>query len=326
MHYIGVDLSKKTIDLAYRPTQSHTKIENQQEGFMQLVKWLESLKLSSSTVMLVMEHTGLYSKLFEQFLHREGIQFCKVTALEIKRSIGMTRGKSDKIDAARIALYAEEKSHRLRPNRPTNARLERLKLLRSTRESLVKERAATKCRIKELTNIKILKKDILLKSNQAIHDAYTKQIEKIEAEIEKIIQQEESLSRNFELLKSIKGVGNVLALATIIKTENFTRFPNARKFACYCGTAPFEHSSGSSIRGKTKVSHLADKGMKTLLELSARSAVRYNPEIRNYYQRRVAEGKSKQSTLNIVRNKIIYRMFAVIKRQMPYVAELNLAA
>jgi transposase len=110
----------------------------------------------------------------------------------------------------------------------------------------------------------------------------------------------------------------VLALVAIIKTHNFTRFPNARKFACFCGTAPFEHSSGTSIKKKSRVSHLADKKMKSLLDLSAKSAIQYDKELREYYLKRTEGGKSKMSTINIVRNKILYRMFAVIKRQTPF--------
>ena len=81
----------------------------------------------------------------------------------------------------------------------------------------------------------------------------------------------------------------MLALTVIIKTRNFTRFTNARKFACFCGTAPFEHSSGTSIRKKTRVSHLADKQMKTLLDLSAKSAIQYDKELREYYLKRTAK-------------------------------------
>ena len=114
-------------------------------------------------------------------------------------------------------------------------------------------------------------------------------------------------------------MGDVVATAAIIKTGNFTRFDNARKFACYCGTAPFEHSSGKSIRRKTRISHLADKEMKTLLDQSAKTAIQHDKELKSFYQRRIAIGKSKKSTINIVRNKILYRMFAVIKRQTPFI-------
>lgn len=326
VHYIGADLSKKTIDLAYRASNSHIQIENQMPGFKKLMSWLKELKLDRSQVFIVMEHTGHYSKLLEKFLHAKEIQFCKVAALEIIRSSGMTRGKNDKVDARRIALFAEERASRLKPNKKPDERLERLKILRTTRDNFVRQRSGIKNTIKEYLNIGMTKKDLPLKSQYAVMTALNKEIERLDQEMENIINENASLLKNYNLLQSIKGVGKVVATAMLVKTENFTKFANARKFACYSGTAPFEHSSGSSIKGRTRVSHMADKEMKTLLELSARSAAQFNPEIRNYYQRRVAEGKSKQSTLNMVRNKLIARMFAVIKRQEPYSIEFGAAA
>ena len=108
-----------------------------------------------------------------------------------------------------------------------------------------------------------------------------------------IINQQPALNQNFLLLQSIKGVGKILALTVIIKTRNFTRFINARKFACFCGTAPFDHSSGTSIRMKAKVSHLADKQMKTLLDLSAKSAIQYDKELKEYYLNRTQTANRK---------------------------------
>lgn len=158
-----------------------------------------------------------------------------------------------------------------------------------------------------------------MQSQTKLIRSFEKEIEKLETEMDAFIQNDSSIRQNQALLQSIKGVGKVLSIAMIIKTKNFTRFSNARKFACFCGTAPFEHTSGTSIKGKTKVSHLADKRMKTLLDLSAKSTIQYDKELREYYLRRTENGKSKMSTINIVRNKILYRMFAVIKRQTPFV-------
>ena len=148
---------------------------------------------------------------------------------------------------------------------------------------------------------------------------FDRQIKKIEVEINTLIAQDQTMNLNFQLLKTIKAVGEVTATAAIIKTGNFMRFATARKFACYCGIAPFEHSSGKSIRRKTRISHLADKEMKTLLHQSAKCAIQFDKELKSFYERRLAIGKSKKSTINIVRNKILYRMFSVIKRQTPFI-------
>jgi len=195
--------------------------------------------------------------------------------------------------------------------------IERLKMLHSTRNRLVRHRSSLICAIKEYKNI-LRPSDPIIKSQLILVKNFTEQIKKIEAEISELITKERLVNQNFQLLKTIKGVGNVVATAAIIKTGNFTQFSNARKFACYCGTAPFEHSSGKSMRRKTRISHLADKEMKTLLDQSAKSAIQYDKELKNFYQRRIAIGKSKKSTINIVRNKILYRMFAIIRRQTPF--------
>ena len=105
----------------------------------------------------------------------------------------------------------------------------------------------------------------------------------------------------------------------IMWTDNFNKFTDARKFACYSGIAPFEYSSGTSIKKRTKVRQLANKRAKALLDLGAKSAIIHDPEINQFYNRRIKEGKNTRSTRNIIRNKLVYRMFAVIKRQEPYV-------
>jgi transposase len=140
----------------------------------------------------------------------------------------------------------------------------------------------------------------------------------VEAATQSIIEQSEALQKNYQLLTSIKGVGLITAVYMIAYTENFQKFSNSRQFSCYAGVVPFEHSSGTSIRGKSRVSHYANKKAKRLLNLAASVAIQHNGELKQYYQRRVGEGKSKMSTLNMIRNKLVDRMFAVVKRQTPY--------
>lgn len=325
-HIIGADLSKKSIDLVCHLLKSHVQIENTNTGFKDLMQWLKEQKINASKTMIVMEHTGLYSYCFEKFLHQHQIPFCKVNALAIKRSIGLVRGKTDKLDAERIAAYGYEKKDKLAIDVPASETLKRLQMLYSTRERLVRHRASLTCAIKEYKHIGLSEKDIIMQTQLQLIKNFDKQIEKLMTEIETIIERQETLRQNFRLLQSIRGVGKVVALVTIIKTHNFTRFANARKFACFCGTAPFPQNSGTSIRKKTRVSHLADKQMKSLLDLSAKSAIQYDKELREYYLKRTEAGKSKMSTINVVRNKILYRMFAVIKRQTPFLENYLQAA
>ena len=104
----------------------------------------------------------------------------------------------------------------------------------------------------------------------------------------------------------------------IIATGEFTRITDTKKFACYAGVAPFEHTSGSSIRGKTRVSKMANMAMKKLLHLAAISAIQYCEEIKTYYERKVLAGKNRMSVINAVRNKLITRIFMCVKQERIY--------
>ena len=316
---VGADISKKSIDLFINSKGVHCKIENSAEGFKTLLKWFRLHELNNEELIIVMEHTGLYSFAFENFLHLKKIKLAKVPARQIQLSIGLTRGKTDKVDAKRIGWYGKQNLESLQIRKQSNALIARLRLLLTTRQNLVKQRAAAIVFLKEMNFCCQLKKtDAIVVSMSKVIKTLNEEIKKLDRHIEVLINEEKSFAINCGLLQSIPGVGKVLASHMIVVTENFTRFANARKLACYCGTAPFENSSGTSIRKGTRVSQLADKKMKTLLDLGAKAAIQHDPEIKEYYQRRIESGKPKMSSINVVRNKLLYRMFAVIKKQQSY--------
>jgi transposase len=150
------------------------------------------------------------------------------------------------------------------------------------------------------------------------------EIKEAEKAIKELLRLDESLQTNYQLAYSVIGIGFATAVHLLIATENFTRFSDVRKLICYCGVAPFEHSSGTSIKGKVRVSHLANKKLKSLLTMAAISAIQHDPELKAKYEQKIEEGKAKMCVINIIRAKLIERVFAVIKKQKPY--ELRLAA
>ena len=202
-----------------------------------------------------------------------------------------------------------------------------LKRLLSLRERIVKQRAGYKASLKELSEILSKSENkLLIKTQKNIINSLTKEVNTIEKEIEKIILEDGELKKQYELIITIKGVGKQTALYMIVFTEGFKKFDCWRKFASYCGIAPFTNSSGSSIRGRTKISNLANKKIKSLLDLCAKSSIQFNEEMKAYYNKRITQGKNKMSTINVIRNKILARIFAVINRQSPYVNLMKYAA
>ncbi len=210
-----------------------------------------------------MEFTEGYEYRFIQFCESESIPYCRISGLEIKRSMGMTRGKSDEVDAYRISRYGEEKTNRLTPDKPLDPNILQLKQLLSYRKRLVRESAGFQSTIKERQHIMDSKKSntILTISKQKIK-ANDRYILQVEDEIKELIKANESLLANYRILTSIKGIGPINAWMTLAYTENFTSFADARKYAVFVGVIPFEHQSGTSIKGKIKVSHMANKELK----------------------------------------------------------------
>jgi transposase len=141
-----------------------------------------------------------------------------------------------------------------------------------------------------------------------------------------LIKLDQQLNKNYKLSKSVKGVGPILAIQMLLHTHNYSRFASLRQFSSYCGLVPFPYQSGTSIHGREKTHPISDRKMKSLLSMSAISAIQHDKELKNYYSKRVEEGKPKMVVLNIIRNKIVARIFATVNRGTPFVPLSNFAA
>ncbi len=320
--FIGIDVSKSTLDVYLRSYGHHAVFSNDEKGFKAMIEWIMDIagKIIHSELLFGLEHTGLYSDNLKKFLTEKGLSFTLIPGLELKRSLGIRRGKSDKADAHDIANYIYEKRETISLYELPSETLEELRRLASLRERMVKERAAYKTRLGEY-KLQFPNDDeskVYIESQEVIINCFNDQIERVDKEISKLIKADETLSRQYKLINTIKGVGPQTAIVMIILTRGFMSFENWRKFASYAGIAPFPNQSGT-FRGKTKTSNLANKRIKTLLTMCAGTAIQYNPEMKLYYEKRTKEGKNNMSTLNIIRNKLLSRIFAVIERDSPYV-------
>lgn len=324
---IGIDVSKKTIDACIHVSGRSKEFKNTRRGLHEFLNWSKRHVEDINAVLFVFEHTGMYSYLITTFLDAKGCRYFVAPALEIKRSMGIVRGKDDKVDAKRIALYGFRLKDELVPSKKHNRSISQLKSLMSLKAKLIKQRAAYKGTLKEQKRIYKAKDfKTIFDVQQRMICYLTKQIKAIESQIIEIIKKEDELEHNLNLIVSIKGIGLQMGTTMLIATENFKKFDTWRKFASYCGVAPFAYQSGTSVKGRTKVSQLANKKIKALVHMCAITAIQHNPEMKQYYERRIAAGKSKMSTINIIRNKLIARIFSVIKRQTPYVNMMKFAA
>jgi transposase len=240
--------------------------------------------------------------------------------LQVNRSLGIRRDKNDRIDSRDIALYAYRFQDRARCYRLSEKAVKSLELLLSFRERLLRNKHALPVSAAEIRRV--------MQRNSAacyIYEQSRKDVDRINGEIKEVekrmldeIRSDESLRETYDLISSIKGIALINTVAVLVSTGNFTRFQSSRQFACYSGMAPFGKQSGTSVKMRPRVSHPANRQIKVLLTQAAKCAIRHDPGMKDYYQRKVAEGKNSWLVINNVRNKLIHVIFALVKNKQSY--------
>ncbi|WP_426668270.1 IS110 family transposase [Mucilaginibacter sp. McL0603] len=316
---LGVDVSKLTLDVSSYELGQHIKIDNCSAGFKVFQKWCKTHNIDLQETLIVMEYTGGYEYRFIQFCEAFSISYCRVPGLEIKNSMGMTRGKSDEADSFRISKYGEQRIKDIEPSRPLDKTILILKQLLSFRKRLVRENAGLQSTLSERQHMYEIKTaDTITRVSKAKMKSNTVYINQVEKQIMEIVKANDAMLLNYRIITSIKGIGKINAWMTIAYTENFTSFPDARTYAVYVGVLPFGHKSGTSVKGRTRVSKLANKELKQELNQAAKTAIAHDLELKAYAERKF-KNKCYPLVLNNVKFKLILRMFSLVKRGEMYV-------
>ena len=322
--FIGIDVAKSKLDVSViidgnLEGVKYFQESNNLKGFNKLIDRISQVSKEKSSWLFCFENTGVYSINLACFLSDHVVDFCHESGLRIKRSLGIKRGKNDKLDSKEIAEYAYVHREKLRLTNMVQQELQELKLLISYRERLLKYKNALLVASKEA--YECFENDttkFIFEESKELIQLYEKKIKDAEGKMLKIIEKDEQLKQNFQLATSVVGISLIVGSYMLVQTNNFTQL-NQRQYACHSGVAPYEHSSGTDIPQQKKTSKMADRRIKALLTNAALSARCYDPQIKHYYNRKIKEGKNKFCVLNAVRFKLITRVFATVNRGTPYV-------
>ena len=321
--FIGIDISKDKLDFAVRQGKQllfHCEIANTPEAIKAFLKELNQVEgFNLNKAIFCMEHTGIYNNHILVCLHKKKANICLEAASHIKKCLGNIRGKNDKVDAIRIAEYAYTQRENLRMWTPKREIVQQLSHLAAARSRLLKAKKMLSTPLNEAEAFvsKAIAKQTV-KACSSTLNAIGADLKRIEKEINKIISSDENLHRIFVLATSVCSIGSVIATQVIISTNEFIDIDNAKQFACMGGMAPFVEESGK-FKGKGRISHMANKKIKTLFHMAALVAIQYDPELKSFYERKVnQEKKNKMSVLNAVRNKLILRVFACVNQNREY--------
>lgn len=321
--FIGIDVSKDKLDFSVQQADHflfHREITNQASAINAFLKELSSLPgFVLSKAIFCMEYTGIYNNHSLSCLHKKKANICLEMASQIRNSLGNIRGKNDKVDSMRIAEYAYKNRHELRLWQPKREKVEQIAHLASTRLRLIKAKKQLKAPLKEhvaFSSAKISKQNQQACSHAL--KAIVEDIARIDKTIRRLIKDDAELSRLFKLITSVSAIGQVTAVQIIVTTNEFKDIKDPKQFACYAGVAPFKDRSGKVVK-KDRISHMANKKVKTLLHMSAMVAIQHNQDLKLFYERKVSEEKkNKMSVINAVRNKLILRIFACVNQNRPY--------
>jgi transposase len=321
--FIGIDVSKNELDFSVQQGKCflfHREVVNEPEAIKALLKELGRLKdFSLRQAVFCMEHTGIYSNHLLACLYQKGANICLESATQIKKSLGNLRGKNDKVDSMRITAYAYKNRDELRLWSPRREVIQQLAHLSSTRSRLIKAKKMLKTPLKEYGSF--VKKKAVKQNTHVCNKALNgieASLQDVEKSIMAIINADPELKRLFTLVTSVVGIGKVIAVQLIVTTNEFKDINNAKSYACYAGLVPYLEESGV-FKGKGRISHMANKKVKTLLHMAALVAIQYNPELKLYYERKVnIEKKNKMSVINAVRNKLVQRIFSCVNKNKLY--------
>jgi len=310
---IGIDVSKDKIDV-YKSGESKV-YSNDKEGFKLFRK-----ELVCNVSHCVMEVTGAYHQQLAIYLYASGVAVSVVNPLVVKRFIQMNlhHNKTDKSDAKLIASFGAYQNPTLWT--PPADYVTKCRLIYACINQYNKQGTALKNKLHSLASQGI-ETGALVRSIKRQIKHLKKEKDTLEKELEKLINEHESLL--YANLKSVPVLGKKTALLLIVSLDGFRAFENYRQVSAYLGLSPVEHSSGSSIRGRTRISKRGNPLMRNYLFLCSFTACEHNPQCKALYNRIVNKGKSKKLALIAVCNKLIRQAFAIAKSGLPYDASFK---
>lgn len=324
MNTIGIDVSKAKLDCAWLRDENKLKIKtfsNSIVGWDELIEWsLKNSGLEIEQLHFIMEATGIYHEQLATWLYDAGAKVSVVNPAQVKfyaQGLGV-RTKNDKKDSVVLARYGLKENPKLW--QPEALEIRTLKAMIARLDGIEKDLQREKNR-QEKALISKAPAEVLISLVQMIELLETER-QRLDRLIEEHINKHEKLKENKALLESIPGVGKVIA-ARMLMVIGSRQFESASQCSAYLGLVPVQHESGSSVKGRSRLSKAGNPVIRAKLYMAAVVATRYNPDIKAQYERLTGKGKSKMSALGAAMRKLVQICFGVLKHQQPYQPQMG---
>jgi transposase len=313
---LGIDISKQTFDAAIpmggkRSKKFKTiKLSNDEEGFQQLVEWLKENQVEQ--VHACLEATNIYGQDLANFLYERGERVSIVNPAQVKgyAQSKLKRTKNDQADAGILSQFCRDLTPRLwKPSATEVQKLQRISRRRHALQEMLTQE----------TNRLQLCRDAELEADIQDHIDFLKQkIEQLKKLMAELVKTHEYLAAQSELLCSIDGIGELSASIILAEVGSIQNFHSARQLAAFAGLTPREFTSGTSVRGKTRLCKIGNSHLRTAFYFPALSAIRKCPQITAFRDRLIERGKTKMQAIGAVMHKLVRIVFGVLRHQAPF--------
>ncbi len=311
---LGIDVAKASLEVALMDGAGGWQtgnFKNTPAGFTRLLKWLR--KRTQELMPVCLEATGRYSRDVAAFLYAEGYAVSLVNPTRVshyRQACGQLH-KTDKQDAKLLAEYCT--THHPPLWTPPTFAQEELQEMTRYLESLKKEKTRVLNRLASGPFTQWVQRDLQEQLAQL-----KQRIAELEQEIKQVATQDDEQRRQIALLTSIKGIGELTALRFLAEVPDYRRFAHADQLAAYAGLVPKQHTSGTSVQRKSKLTKTGNAHLRSAFYLPALSAARHNPVIRAFAERLAARGKPKMTIVAAVMRKLIQLAYGVLKSGRPF--------
>ena len=310
---LGIDVSKKTFQVALLRVDKvrNKSFENSPTGFGLLSSWLNSLGVNK--VHAVMEATGIYGDALAEFLFDMGHQVSIVNPAQVSAfaKSELSRTKTDRVDAAVIARFA--RSHEPGPWTPPPQEFRELQMLVRHREHLINHRTQLSNRLTEGRLI-----PTVTASLKTLISAVDEEIKSVESQIRDHIDTHPPLKNDVELLTSIVGIGDQTAVKLLAEICHLHDYKSSRQVIAYAGLSPRNKLSGTSVRGRPRLSKIGNPRIRKALYWPAITALQHNPVIRALGERLAQRGKQSLVVIGAAMRKLLAIAFGVLKSGKPF--------
>lgn len=315
---IGIDISKEKFDVCLEnqdQQQNHKTFMNTQAGFKKLAALFEEHQVTAC-----LEATGVYGENLCQFLHDQGVRVFLINPAQIKyyaKSM-MKRSKTDKIDAAVIMQFIKLHNDRLTPWQPRSAQYNQLQSLYRCLKTFKLDRIRVQGCIEACSSTDRAGKSDALQFYEEHMKHLDHQIEKLQAQLEKIIETCAELKTHYQNLQTIPGVGRLSAVGILAEIPDIRGFDHVKQIVAYAGLNPLIKQSGSSVNGNGHISKQGSKDLRNVLYMSALVGKNACKVYRPFVDRLKEKGKKPKVIVVALMHKILRIVFTILRKGIPF--------